>query len=125
MIISVFIMLLFPFCSSQLKSELNLQDGFRKTRITVNPKPGKTELTHNVAKLAYLGQLYLAVEFIYLVRTETGLPDETFDYFCERVRKNFIENDSTSASDFSDLQNSQICNYEAVVEVPEKKLIKR
>lgn len=110
---------------SQLKKTLSLQDGYRKTRITVMQKPGKTDLNHNVFKLAYLAKMHTTVEFIYLVKTETGFPEETFDFFCERLFKTYIEKDTETKSDFVDLFNTQICNFEIVTDVPEKELKKK
>lgn len=87
--------------------------------------PGKVDLNQNTSRLSYLGKLHITVEFIYLVKTEAGLPEETFDYFCERVYKNFMENPRNSSEDFSDLQRSKLCDYEVLIDVQEKKLIKK
>lgn len=83
------------------------------------------DLNHNITKLAFLGKIHVAVELIYLAKTETSLSEETFDYFCEGVCKTYIEKEPTSASDFTDLQNSQLCDFDIVMVVPEKELMKR
>lgn len=91
----------------------------------MNQNPGKMDLKQNTSRLSYLGKLHITVEFIYLVKTEAGLPEEIFDYFCERVYKNYTENPRNTSQDFSDLQHSKLCDYEVLVEVREQKLIKK
>ncbi|KAJ8950480.1 hypothetical protein NQ314_007867 [Rhamnusium bicolor] len=88
--------------------ELTAQSGHRKTRITVNLKSGVIDLCHNISKLAYLGKLHVATELIFLIKGQANLPEETFDYFCERVYKNYVVKD-TAPHDFTDLQRSPLC----------------
>lgn len=102
-----------------------MQGGFRKTRITTIHKPGKMDLNHNVSKLSYLSRLHVAIELIYLVKAETNFHEDTFDYICESVYKNYIEKPQVTSKDVSDFQDLQICNFEVKVELPENKLIKK
>lgn len=56
-----------------------------------------------------------------MVKTESVFPEETFQYFCERVFKSYIDMDSIK--DFHDLHNMQVCNFELQMEIPEKSFL--
>ncbi|KAJ8961555.1 hypothetical protein NQ318_014807, partial [Aromia moschata] len=90
---------------------LMLQGGHRKTRISVNLRSGVIDLDHNISKLAYLGKLHVATEFIYLIKEQANLPEETFDNFCTRVYENYVHESTTPPHEFADLQQSPLCEF--------------
>ncbi|XP_018562505.1 uncharacterized protein LOC108904432 [Anoplophora glabripennis] len=109
---------------SKFKSgELTSQSGYRKTRITVNLKSGVMDLNQYVSKLAYLGKLHIATELTFLIKDQANLPEETFDYFCERVYKNYVDKD-TAPHNFIDLQTRPLCEFSIVLNSADTNIIK-
>lgn len=75
-------------------------------------------------KLAYLGNMHISTEFIYLLKTEAEFPDELFDDICKQIYRIYIDEELIQ-SDFSELQNIRLRNFETIVDVPERKIIKK
>lgn len=82
------------------------------------------DLDHYISKLAYLGKLHIVTELIFLIKDQANLPEETFDYFCERVYKNYVDK-NTAPHDFEDLQNSPLCEFSIILNSSDTDIIER
>lgn len=87
-------------------------------------KAGVIDLDHYISKLAYLGKLHIATELIFLIRDQVNLPEETFDYFCERVYKNYMDKD-TACFEFTDLQKSPLFEFSIILNSADTNIIER
>ncbi|KAF7273808.1 hypothetical protein GWI33_013500 [Rhynchophorus ferrugineus] len=78
----------------------------RTTRVTQSIQHSHFDM--KIKQLAYLSQMYVGAEFIYIVKEQVTLQENTFYYFCECIEKEFIHN-STKYIDFMEIFQSPLC----------------